>query len=339
MVSSSVFYGVDYTALGHLHGPHVVGETVRYSGSPLAYSFSEADQRKGSWLVDLGRAWCHGGRVRRGAGPPAAPGAPRRARRPAGRPRAGRPQQAWLQVDADRRDPARAGDGAAARPVPPHPRAGARAEPPGSLGRRPAPGCAAAPTTTSPSTSSPTSAGRPPPTRSPRCCSPPATPAPTTPRSTPCSPPVRSCPVRLHHLEVVAFGPFAETRRGRLRRALRRRPVPADRRHRRRQDQRPGRRVLRPLRRRPRRPSGRQAAALRPRGPRRRPGGHAGVLGPRPPVPGGPLPRLGPTSQARHRHHPRAGQGAAHRARRRHAGSPARPGSTRPATWSPTCSA
>ena len=54
LVSADVFDGVDYTALGHLHGPHVVTDTVRYSGSPLAYSFSEADQRKGSWLVDLG---------------------------------------------------------------------------------------------------------------------------------------------------------------------------------------------------------------------------------------------------------------------------------------------
>ena len=54
MVSSSVFDGVDYTALGHLHGPHVLSDSVRYSGSPLAYSFSEAGQRKGSWLVDLG---------------------------------------------------------------------------------------------------------------------------------------------------------------------------------------------------------------------------------------------------------------------------------------------
>ena len=53
MVSSEIFDGVDYTALGHLHGPHTVTDTVRYSGSPLAYSFSEADQRKGSWLVDL----------------------------------------------------------------------------------------------------------------------------------------------------------------------------------------------------------------------------------------------------------------------------------------------
>ncbi|NPC44549.1 exonuclease SbcCD subunit D [Nocardioides sp. zg-1230] len=52
-VATSVFDGVDYTALGHLHGPHVLDEHLRYSGSPLAYSFSEADQVKGSWLVDL----------------------------------------------------------------------------------------------------------------------------------------------------------------------------------------------------------------------------------------------------------------------------------------------
>jgi DNA repair protein SbcD/Mre11 len=54
LVPTSVFDGVSYTALGHLHGRHTLTETVRYSGSPLAYSFSEADQRKGSWLVDLG---------------------------------------------------------------------------------------------------------------------------------------------------------------------------------------------------------------------------------------------------------------------------------------------
>jgi exonuclease SbcD len=53
-VATSVFDGIDYTALGHLHGPHVLGEALRYSGSPLAYSFSEADQVKGSWLVELG---------------------------------------------------------------------------------------------------------------------------------------------------------------------------------------------------------------------------------------------------------------------------------------------
>ncbi|GAA2150617.1 exonuclease SbcCD subunit D [Nocardioides koreensis] len=55
VVPTSVFDGVDYAALGHLHGRHTLTETVRYSGSPLAYSFSEATHRKGSWLVDLGR--------------------------------------------------------------------------------------------------------------------------------------------------------------------------------------------------------------------------------------------------------------------------------------------
>jgi exonuclease SbcD len=54
MVPTSVFDGVDYAALGHLHGRHTLTETVRYSGSPLAYSFSEAAQLKGSWLVELG---------------------------------------------------------------------------------------------------------------------------------------------------------------------------------------------------------------------------------------------------------------------------------------------
>ena len=49
-----VFDGVDYVALGHLHGPQTLTERMRYSGSPLAYSFSEHAQTKGSWLVDLG---------------------------------------------------------------------------------------------------------------------------------------------------------------------------------------------------------------------------------------------------------------------------------------------
>ena len=51
---TSLFTGVDYAALGHLHGPRALTETVRYSGSPLAYSFSEAGHTKGSWLVELG---------------------------------------------------------------------------------------------------------------------------------------------------------------------------------------------------------------------------------------------------------------------------------------------
>ncbi len=52
-VTSDLFDGFDYVALGHLHRAQVIGERVRYSGSPLPYAFSEADQRKGVWLVDL----------------------------------------------------------------------------------------------------------------------------------------------------------------------------------------------------------------------------------------------------------------------------------------------
>lgn len=53
MVPTSVFDGIDYTALGHLHGRQRLANGLRYSGSPLAYSFSEAQHHKGSWLVDL----------------------------------------------------------------------------------------------------------------------------------------------------------------------------------------------------------------------------------------------------------------------------------------------
>jgi DNA repair protein SbcD/Mre11 len=58
LVSTTTFDGFDYVALGHLHGRQTLSESVRYSGSPLAYSFSEADHVKGSWLVDLD---AHGG--------------------------------------------------------------------------------------------------------------------------------------------------------------------------------------------------------------------------------------------------------------------------------------
>jgi exonuclease SbcD len=53
-VPAEVFDGADYVALGHLHGCQTITERVRYSGSPLAYSFSEAEHRKSMWLVDLG---------------------------------------------------------------------------------------------------------------------------------------------------------------------------------------------------------------------------------------------------------------------------------------------
>ena len=53
MFRYSLFDGIDYTALGHLHGAQRLREGLRYSGSPLAYSFSEAGHTKGSWLVEL----------------------------------------------------------------------------------------------------------------------------------------------------------------------------------------------------------------------------------------------------------------------------------------------
>ena len=53
-VDASIFDGFDYVALGHLHGPQKIGiETVRYSGTPLNYSFSEANQKKSVVIVDV----------------------------------------------------------------------------------------------------------------------------------------------------------------------------------------------------------------------------------------------------------------------------------------------
>ncbi|MFJ9690961.1 exonuclease SbcCD subunit D [Kitasatospora sp. NPDC101183] len=52
-VPAAVFDGVHYAALGHLHSCQTLAPRLRYSGSPLAYSFSEARQRKTMWLVDL----------------------------------------------------------------------------------------------------------------------------------------------------------------------------------------------------------------------------------------------------------------------------------------------
>jgi exonuclease SbcD len=53
VVPLQLFDGIDYVALGHLHGRQTLAQGVRYSGSPLAYSFSEARHTKGCWLVDL----------------------------------------------------------------------------------------------------------------------------------------------------------------------------------------------------------------------------------------------------------------------------------------------
>ncbi|WP_277455723.1 exonuclease SbcCD subunit D [Janibacter sp. DB-40] len=54
VVPTSTFDGVAYAALGHLHGAQQVAETVRYSGSPVAMSFSETHHTKGTLLLDLG---------------------------------------------------------------------------------------------------------------------------------------------------------------------------------------------------------------------------------------------------------------------------------------------
>jgi exonuclease SbcD len=53
LVPAPVFDGVDYVALGHLHRPQTLSPRMRYSGSPMAYSFGEAGQQKLVWLVDL----------------------------------------------------------------------------------------------------------------------------------------------------------------------------------------------------------------------------------------------------------------------------------------------
>ena len=54
-VDSGVFAPFDYVALGHLHGAqHIGSETIRYAGSPLKYSFSEARQHKSVTVVTLG---------------------------------------------------------------------------------------------------------------------------------------------------------------------------------------------------------------------------------------------------------------------------------------------
>lgn len=53
-VEASLFDAFDYVALGHIHSPQHVGrETVRYCGTPLKYSFSEADQEKAVTVVEL----------------------------------------------------------------------------------------------------------------------------------------------------------------------------------------------------------------------------------------------------------------------------------------------
>ena len=54
-VDADVFADFDYVALGHIHGPQNIGsERIRYSGTPLKYSFSEAKHQKSITVVELG---------------------------------------------------------------------------------------------------------------------------------------------------------------------------------------------------------------------------------------------------------------------------------------------
>ena len=53
-IAATVFDAFDYVALGHIHKPQrVLRETLRYAGSPLKYSFSEANHKKSVAIVDL----------------------------------------------------------------------------------------------------------------------------------------------------------------------------------------------------------------------------------------------------------------------------------------------
>jgi exonuclease SbcD len=53
-VDNSVFDGFDYVALGHIHRPQQVGrETLRYSGTPLKYSLSEASHTKSVTVINM----------------------------------------------------------------------------------------------------------------------------------------------------------------------------------------------------------------------------------------------------------------------------------------------
>jgi exonuclease SbcD len=54
-VGSYVFAGFDYVALGHLHGPQQINDHIRYSGTPMAYSFGkEEKQEKSVTIYDTG---------------------------------------------------------------------------------------------------------------------------------------------------------------------------------------------------------------------------------------------------------------------------------------------
>ena len=126
-VPASLFDGFSYGALGHLHGQQKIADHLRYSGSPLPYSFSEARHKKGTWLVELG----DGGKLAVERVP-----APVYRRLSVLRGRLDdllasaeyrRPGSGLPRGDAHRPRPARGGDGPAAAAVPARADAGVRA--------------------------------------------------------------------------------------------------------------------------------------------------------------------------------------------------------------------
>lgn len=56
-VDAAIFADFDYTALGHIHNPQNIGENsaIRYCGTPLKYSFSEANRDKSVTVAELGQ--------------------------------------------------------------------------------------------------------------------------------------------------------------------------------------------------------------------------------------------------------------------------------------------
>lgn len=58
-ISASLFDDFDYVALGHIHKPQkLLRDTLRYAGSPLKYSFSEANHKKSVTLIDMQEKGC-----------------------------------------------------------------------------------------------------------------------------------------------------------------------------------------------------------------------------------------------------------------------------------------
>ncbi len=55
-IDATAFDGFDYVALGHIHSPQrITRDTVRYAGSPLKYSFSEANHKKSVTVIEMGK--------------------------------------------------------------------------------------------------------------------------------------------------------------------------------------------------------------------------------------------------------------------------------------------